>query len=504
MKKELVKKASGWNDDEPIKIKKKSTVERKVYISIFLIVFILIIASWSAFSVTRTISPTQDTVSTFIRNSNGKYWSATASNLQTAIWDLNGTGGTVQLPIGIFAVGYQIEMENNTILNGEGRGTILRADNSLGNPNVINVEYGTSDVIISNLCIDGNVANRVDGGEDSYQANIHVSGTNVLVENCFLYNSTRHTVYFHNSSDCIIKSCFIERSGDHSIYVRNNATKIQVLGNRIKDSGRAGIRFGPSTFYCLADGNIVNTTGLNTTDPGLHAYDMGGSGTRCHNHTFSNNIVINAGNYGIYDACTSMPSHNLYIGNKICSANNGGIYIFGDCATVVGNVVYDTVTTTGDGIQVAGDLCIITDNLIDAVFREGIEIIGDRNIVQSNIIDNAGTRGIYLSGNDNIVSYNIVTSCTGYSISDDGNNNWFSHNDINNTGIGVNFAGDGTVILYNKGYKNNSLFPYYAQATPPTLPANTTAWWYNTTGNWLYQVAKSYGTQYYLNMSTTH
>ncbi|GAG89926.1 unnamed protein product, partial [marine sediment metagenome] len=31
-----------------------------------------------------------------------------------------------------------------------------------------------------------------------------------------------------------------------------------------------------------------------------------------------------------------------------------------------------------------------------------------------------------------------------------------------------------------------------------------TAYWYNTTGGWLYQVANSYGTQYYINMSTTY
>jgi len=65
--------------------------------------------------------------------------------------------------------------------------------------------------------------------------------------------------------------------------------------------------------------------------------------------------------------------------------------------------------------------------------------------------------------------------------------------------------------IYNNGtnnriysYEYTTLFPYYAQANPPTINENCTAYWYNTTGGWLYHVANSYGTQFYLNMTTTY
>jgi hypothetical protein len=62
---------------------------------------ILVLATLTAIAVTRTISDTGDTVETFIKNSNGKYWSISEANLQAAINDLGNTswyGGVVTFP----------------------------------------------------------------------------------------------------------------------------------------------------------------------------------------------------------------------------------------------------------------------------------------------------------------------------------------------------------------------------------------------------------------------
>jgi len=62
------------------------------------LIALLVIGAGSVVSITRTISHTNDNYYTFIRNSNGKYWEATANNIQIAINDLGDAGGIVWLP----------------------------------------------------------------------------------------------------------------------------------------------------------------------------------------------------------------------------------------------------------------------------------------------------------------------------------------------------------------------------------------------------------------------
>ena len=59
------------------------------------VVFIISLGVASVASVTRTISNTQDTVYTLIRNTNGNVWDVSQANLQAAINDLGSDGGTV-------------------------------------------------------------------------------------------------------------------------------------------------------------------------------------------------------------------------------------------------------------------------------------------------------------------------------------------------------------------------------------------------------------------------
>lgn len=53
-----------------------------------IIFFLLILVGISVESLTRTLTDSSDTMDRFIRNSNGKYWDVTASNIQVAINDL--------------------------------------------------------------------------------------------------------------------------------------------------------------------------------------------------------------------------------------------------------------------------------------------------------------------------------------------------------------------------------------------------------------------------------
>ena len=63
---------------------------------IFIVALLVSIGVSSVMSVTRTITDSSDTIDTYIRNSNGKYWSATETNLQLAFNDLNNQSGYVE------------------------------------------------------------------------------------------------------------------------------------------------------------------------------------------------------------------------------------------------------------------------------------------------------------------------------------------------------------------------------------------------------------------------
>ena len=103
--------------------------------TIFAVFIMISLLALSVPAPTRTISDTGDDVTTFIRNSNGNYWTATAANLQTAIDDLS-NGGTIWLPGNTtfdIDTGYYISSTHgydNINIIGAGNSTVIRyADN---------------------------------------------------------------------------------------------------------------------------------------------------------------------------------------------------------------------------------------------------------------------------------------------------------------------------------------------------------------------------------------
>lgn len=101
---------------------------REIKACLFALLFILI-AIPTAWSVTRILSDTQDTAETFIKNTNGNYWEATASNVQVAIDDLNNNSGTVWLPGGVtFTILSTLVIEEDAALD-MGGSTIVPSSN---------------------------------------------------------------------------------------------------------------------------------------------------------------------------------------------------------------------------------------------------------------------------------------------------------------------------------------------------------------------------------------
>jgi len=104
---------------------------------ILVVMFLVCVGIASVLSVNRTISDEKDDVITYIRNSEGNYWSTNESNLQLAIWDLNSTaGGSIILPSCEILISSSIDVISNVTITGQGNHTILQV-NSCSLPNGI-------------------------------------------------------------------------------------------------------------------------------------------------------------------------------------------------------------------------------------------------------------------------------------------------------------------------------------------------------------------------------
>ena len=138
---------------------------------LLLVVLLMGIAISSVVGVTRTITDTSDTICTYIRNSNDKYWEVTEDNLRTAIWDLNDTGGTVWVgdnmsvaaPINTTDAGITLDFENhNLTLTSDCSALILQSDVT-----VRNLIIDASNVVISNstsvISLDGSGVRTIAG-----------------------------------------------------------------------------------------------------------------------------------------------------------------------------------------------------------------------------------------------------------------------------------------------------------------------------------------------------
>ena len=64
-----------------------------------------------------------------ITNSNGKAWVATGANLQLAIWDLNSTGGEIEVPLGNYEIDFDMNL-THVVIRGAGSGCTRSYDDA--------------------------------------------------------------------------------------------------------------------------------------------------------------------------------------------------------------------------------------------------------------------------------------------------------------------------------------------------------------------------------------
>lgn len=176
-------------------MKKILSIRTKAGVILIAALFIVISIS-SVMSVTRTITDSSDTIDTYIRNSNGNYWSVTGANLELAINDVS-TFGTVWIGSDITLTS-EIDMDGHdgVMLDFYNHEATLSGDisfinftncNYAGLRNVqINVATQTGSII---MFYAGTDANRVDY---PFLSNVHIDNTGGQVAN---YNASGKWVY---------------------------------------------------------------------------------------------------------------------------------------------------------------------------------------------------------------------------------------------------------------------------------------------------------------------
>ena len=257
------------------KICLRTKIEAIVAVSILLI---LVVASAS--SITRTISNSGDNVVTFIRNSKGNCWEATGSNIQVAINDLDGQGGTVWVPGGTtYTITNTIMIRRNIVLEAYSATLLVTA-------NVNAIQMRPYSKLI------GCIIDTSGYGRDYDKSAIYLDGVDqfntwktVTVYDVQIKSSTMGWDYANNGSgihiDCVsdesLKNCYSAHF--QNMWIMNFKYGIYL------ESGKAGDVEGGA---CC--GNIFDTITFHNCKYAIYLSKLSGS-TGTDGNIFSNYMI---------------------------------------------------------------------------------------------------------------------------------------------------------------------------------------------------------------------
>ena len=179
----------------------------KIKLTAFLLsLLFLLITALSVVSVTRTISSDGDDIETFIRNSNGKYWDVTETNLQAAIDDLT-TGGSVWLPNCNITITSSIELEDSINLIGMGKNSTLYLSNG-ANQDLIQIK-GKQNILIEKIHLDINGNQQT--SYDIKGIDITGSSRDITIRGCYLTRGSASLIDIQEGAEyVIVEDCFFD------------------------------------------------------------------------------------------------------------------------------------------------------------------------------------------------------------------------------------------------------------------------------------------------------
>ncbi len=261
------------------KLKKLENLKLRTKIEAFAVAsLLLLLIVGGVIAVNRSISSTSDNIKTFIQCSNGNYYSFTESNIQTAIYSQNSSGGgIVDLPEGTVAITSSIQMTNGTTLRGRGITTVLKRSGNWNDDILRNMHYTQNYIVDHNITIsDIHIADSPTGtifpcGLCIYRAN------NILIERIYVNGSEAHGIELNGCENGTVRGCTATNTADdafqsdstvarpakHQLWEDCVAYKPGQMGIKLENQGHTDITIRDCTIFSPTNQGIggVSTTG---------------------------------------------------------------------------------------------------------------------------------------------------------------------------------------------------------------------------------------------------
>ncbi|KZX16875.1 hypothetical protein MBCUT_05050 [Methanobrevibacter cuticularis] len=333
---------------------------------------------------------------------------------------------------GVNAIGTNIIIENNTILDNAREGTNLNGESITIRGNVISgngyeaIHGHAKNSVISNNTIQNNRFVAVDF---HYHTEDPTSGDNVTFENNIISNN---------------------RGG---VYLNVNNAKI--INNQIYDNGGKGIVIKAGGSYVATNNTISNNRIYNNAGNGI---EVNYEGNTISNNDISRDTILD-NVYGIYITVnnvnvTGSSIKGFYYGISINNSSNI-------------RLSSNNIHNNRRGVNSIGTNILIEYNQLINNLREGINFNGESVTLNGNIISGNGFEGIHGHAKNSVISGNILQNngfgAPNYGLfpavdlhghNADANNMTFINNIVNNNGAGVYISISNAKITNNQIYNN--------------------------------------------------
>jgi len=208
-------------------------IERKLIVIGLALLLTAIGSAWGAY---RTITSTNDNYTTFIRTSTGNIYNATGANLQTAIWSLNSTGGTVYLPIMTLTLTSQLLLSNirEVSIIGCGKNTSIQ-QGYVGSASASLMKFSNCrNIILRDVGLVGNGA----GNGLEFNGSIIYSWANTI-DGVYAWSFNGDGIVINNTQTSKIQNCFIGTTGKAGINLSVNSAHIEVTNCYFENENNA-------------------------------------------------------------------------------------------------------------------------------------------------------------------------------------------------------------------------------------------------------------------------
>lgn len=343
-------------------------------------------------------------------------------------------GGRITMEPAVYPLSTTVELCSNLILKGDADtigSVLLQFNASLAIVQGVNVSYTT----LRHFGVKNDLSR---GGEGIlfYNASCHN-----LIDDISVWNVGYNGINISDATSRYdtIQNCRVTDIMMAGIACYNQSQDLFIQNNTITRTGYHGIILTGGN-NCRIKNNIVDSSGYYTPG-GSNAFAHGiaidghSGAWLCSHDTIDGNRITNSGSAGIEvaDGVSHVVISDNYVNNTGVTVDHdkygiyfGGTFATGDDVTIDHNEVYNC---QWEGVRVGAnssgvgntDVVNITRNVVDTVVRQGIIVHYSSNVVVSNNgVQHAAENGIELDGwsasykiNGAGISNNSVTACTG-------------------------------------------------------------------------------------------